>query len=108
MLSLSLWSNNDGTGINLSDSQKDVEARWVQKKLKDLEESLDKAVANCVVDMKDALTENIFEKFGEVIPLAANQAPGIVAKWGAPLNKIDRAAGGLHFMTYKGTSSSYK
>lgn len=80
MLSLSLWSNNDGTNINLSDSQKAAEARWLQKNVKELEESLDKAVGKCVLEMKDALTENIYQKFSEVIPLAADQAPGIVAK----------------------------
>ncbi|TGO46555.1 hypothetical protein BCON_0318g00050 [Botryotinia convoluta] len=101
VLSLSLWSNNDGTNVNLSDSQKAAEARWLQKNVKELEESLDKAVGKCVMEMKDALTENIFEKFSEVIPLAADQAPGIVAKWGSPVNKMDRAAGGLHFQTYK-------
>ncbi|KAF7869938.1 hypothetical protein EAF04_004722 [Stromatinia cepivora] len=103
VLSLSLWSNNDGTNINLSDSQKIAQASWLQKKLKDLEESLDKAVGSCVADMKDALTENIFEKFNEAIPLAAEQAPSIAARWGAPVNKIDRAAGGLHFQTYRAT-----
>ncbi|KAJ8060176.1 hypothetical protein OCU04_010521 [Sclerotinia nivalis] len=101
VLSLSLWSNNDGTNINLSDSQKVAQASWLQKKLKDLEESLDKAVGSCVADMKDALTENIFEKFSEAIPLAAEQAPSIAAKWGAPVNKADRAAGGLYFQTYR-------
>ncbi|KAF7903268.1 uncharacterized protein EAF01_006317 [Botrytis porri] len=101
VLSLSLWSNNDETNVNLSDSQKAMEARWLQKNVKELEESLDKAVGKCVKEMKDALTENIFEKFSEVIPLAADQAPGIVAKWGSPVNKMDRAAGGLHFQTYK-------
>lgn len=60
------------------------------------------------MEMKDALTENIFEKFSEVIPLAVDQAPGIVTKWGSPVNKIDRAAGGLHFQTYKGKLSSEK
>ncbi|TGO22096.1 hypothetical protein BPAE_0182g00030 [Botrytis paeoniae] len=101
VLSLSLWSNNDGTNVNLSDTQKAAETRWLQKNVKELEESLDKAVGKCVMEMKDALTENIFEKFSEVIPLAADQAPGIVAKWGSPVNKMDRAAGGLHFQTYK-------
>ncbi|EMR86879.1 hypothetical protein ACHAPC_002340 [Botrytis cinerea] len=101
VLSLSLWSNNDGTNVNLSDSQKAAEAGWLQKNVKELEETLDKAVGKCVMEMKDALTENIFEKFSEVIPLAVDQAPGIVTKWGSPVNKIDRAAGGLHFQTYK-------
>ncbi|KAF7946085.1 uncharacterized protein EAE97_005123 [Botrytis byssoidea] len=101
VLSLSLWSNNDGTNINLSDSQKAAEARWLLKNVEELEESLDKAVGKCVLEMKDALTENIYQKFSEVIPLAADQAPGIVAKWGSPVNKMDRAAGGLHFQTYK-------
>ncbi|KAM0162373.1 hypothetical protein ACHAQE_003816 [Botrytis cinerea] len=101
VLSLSLWSNNDETNVNLSDSQKAAEAGWLQKNVKELEETLDKAVGKCVMEMKDALTENIFEKFSEVIPLAVDQAPGIVTKWGSPVNKIDRAAGGLHFQTYK-------
>lgn len=101
VLSLSLWSNNDGTNINLSDSQKMAQASWLQKNLKELERSLDGAVGSCVADMNDALTENIFEKFSEAIPLAAEQAPSIAAKWGAPVNKVDRAAGGLYFQTYR-------
>ncbi|ESZ90745.1 hypothetical protein SBOR_8879 [Sclerotinia borealis F-4128] len=101
VLSLSLWANNDGTGINLSDSQKVTEARWLQKNLKDLEDKLDKAVGDCIADMKDALKENLFEKFGEVIPLAVEQAPQMVSKWGASVNKFDRDAGGLYWATYK-------
>lgn len=102
VLSLSLWANNDGTGIKFSDSQKDAEARWLQKKLKDLEDKLDDAVGGCIADMKDALNENLFEKFSDVIPLAVGLATQSVSKWGAPVNKFDREAGGLYWATYKG------
>ncbi|KAB8298086.1 hypothetical protein EYC80_001848 [Monilinia laxa] len=103
VLSLSLWANDDGTGINLSDSQKITEAQWLQKMLKDLEEELDETVGCCMIDMEDVLNENIFEKFGEVISLAVEQAPGMASKWGAPINKFDRDAGGLYWGTYKET-----
>ncbi|QSZ34344.1 hypothetical protein DSL72_005935 [Monilinia vaccinii-corymbosi] len=101
VLSLSLWASDDGTSISLSDSQKVADARWLQSELEDLEEKLDQAVADCIIDIKDSLNENIFEKFGEVITLAVDQAPHTVSKWGATVNKFDRDAGGLYWATYK-------
>ena len=35
--SMTLWASNDGTGTNLTDKQKDQEARFLNKSLKNLE-----------------------------------------------------------------------
>ncbi|KAM3081672.1 hypothetical protein ACMFMG_005123 [Clarireedia jacksonii] len=103
ILSLSLWASNDGSGLNLTDTQKATEARWLEKKLSELENSLDGTVADSIAEIKEVLEENIFERFGEVIQLAVDQAPDTVDKWGAPVNRANRAEGGLYWSTYKGT-----
>jgi hypothetical protein len=97
-----LWASNDGTGLNLSDTQKAAEARWLEKKLSELEHNLDKSVTDSISEIKAVLEENIFERFGEVIQLAVDQAPVTVGKWGAPVNRANRAEGGLYWSTYKG------
>ncbi|KAG4025453.1 hypothetical protein MFRU_058g00360 [Monilinia fructicola] len=102
VLSISLWANDDGTGINRSDSQKVAEDQlWLERELEDLGDKLYNAVEDCIYDMEDALNENIFKKFRKIIPLAVDQAPQMVSKWGAPLNNMDPDARGLRWSTYK-------
>lgn len=102
-MSISLWANDDGTGINRSDSQKVAEDQlWLERELEDLGDKLYNAVDDCIYDMEDALNENIFKKFRKIIPLAVDQAPQMVSKWGAPLNNMDPDARGLRWSTYKG------
>jgi len=88
MNSLSLWASNDGTGIMISDAQRTAETRFLKSRLQKLEASLDKAVKDCLSDMNEALAENIFENFGDVIQQAAAQALPTARKWGAPVNKV--------------------
>jgi hypothetical protein len=99
--SLSLWASNDGSGIQLSDSQRAAEGRFLQAKLAELEKGLEKAVQGCLEEMKETLSENIYEKFEQVIKAAVDEANATVAKWGAPVNRQNRAAGGLFWATYK-------
>ncbi|KAL3424847.1 tat pathway signal sequence, partial [Phlyctema vagabunda] len=101
LLSINLWANNDGTGANLSDSQRAAEGRFLQNSLQTLEKDLEKAVQSCLTEMKDALSENIYEHFENMIQMAIDEAPKTSAKWGAPVNKVDRSQGGYYWSTYK-------
>jgi hypothetical protein len=99
--SLSLWAYNDGTGVNLSDAQMAAEARYLQVKLAELEKGLERAVQACLNEMKESLSENIYDKFDQVIAAAVNESNGTAARWGAPVNRQNRAEGGLYWSTYK-------
>ncbi|TAQ85772.1 hypothetical protein B7494_g5916 [Chlorociboria aeruginascens] len=99
--SLNLWSSNDGTGVSLSDSQKATEAKFLNKSLENLEKNLDKSVESCLQELKQILSENIFEKYDSIVQAAANEAVPTATKWGAPVNQENRAAGGYHWSTYK-------
>jgi len=70
--------------------------RFLTKKLEELEKSLEKAVESCIKDMKQELTDHIFDKYPEVIEESANLAPTTAAGWGRP-----KQDGGVAYMTYK-------
>jgi hypothetical protein len=99
--SLSLWASNDGSGIQLSDSQRAADGRFLQVKLTELEKGLEKAVQSCLEEVKETLSENIYEKFEQVVKAAVDEANDTATKWGAPINRENRAAGGYHWSTYK-------
>jgi hypothetical protein len=99
--SLSLWASNDGSGIHLSDAERAVEGRFLQAKLAELEKGLEKAVQGCLEEMKETLSENIYEKFDKVIQAAVDEANATAAKWGSPVNRENRNAGGYFWSTYK-------
>jgi hypothetical protein len=99
--SLSLWASNDGSGVHLSDTERAIEGRFLQAKLAELEKGLEKAVQGCLEEMKETLSENIYEKFDKVIEAAVDEANVTAAKWGAPVNRENRNAGGYFWSTYK-------
>lgn len=99
--SISLWACNDGSGVNLSDAQMATEARFLQSKLSELEKGLRIAVQACLHEMKESLSDNIYDNFEQVITAAINEANSTASKWGAPVNRENRAAGGLFWATYK-------
>lgn len=99
--SLLLWASNDGSGVLLSDAQRATESRFLQAKLAELEKGLEKAVRGCLEEMKETLSENIYEKFDQVIQAAVDEANDTAARWGAPVNRENRAAGGYFWATYK-------
>jgi len=79
-----------------------AEAIFLQSRLKDLEKGLQNAVQRCAQEIEQTLAENIFKKFDHLGQLAADKASSTVAKWGAPVNRENRAAGGYYWATYKG------
>ncbi len=77
-------------------------------------------VASTCRDIGEQFVDNIFDKYGQRLEMAhqmleANECinPEIAVskaikeatetsyKWGAPVNRDNRAAGGVHFSTYK-------
>lgn len=61
-------------------------------------QGLEKAVADCVHDMKHALTENIYDKYDEAVDKSVTAAPQTAGRWGA-----HKTLGGLYWATYKAT-----
>lgn len=102
MNSLRLWTRNDGFGQHLTGEERATEARFLVSRIKDLEKDFQKAVQDCVQEIEQSLTENIFKKFDHLGQLAADKAPTTVVRWGAPVNRENRAAGGYYWATYKG------
>lgn len=101
LTSLSMWTAIDGSNIKLSSTEIALEARFLHSKLAQLERGLEKAVQDCLAEMKESLSENIYEKFGQVVQSAADAANDTASKWGAPVNRENRALGGLHWSSYK-------
>ncbi|KAJ9627575.1 hypothetical protein H2204_009614 [Knufia peltigerae] len=99
--SLRLWASNDGTGNNLSDDQLQHEARILKDKLKKLDSALEKAATNVVLGIDCELKEKIYDVFPSATSAAKSLASGTVRQWGAPINRDNRAEGGLHWGTYK-------
>lgn len=102
MNSLSLWICDDGTELHRSDIEKAAEERFLQSYLQKLENILKKVVQDCSREIEQILARHIFEKCDDGSQLAINKAPATAAKWGAPVNKENRAAGGYYWATYKG------
>ncbi|KAI9881074.1 MAG: hypothetical protein M1830_008232 [Pleopsidium flavum] len=99
--SLSLWASSDGTGRNLTEDQKAKEARILQGSLKKLDSGLENVVETACKELKEEFGDNISDKFETATTNATNEASGTASKWGAPVNRDDRPAGGYHWSTYK-------
>ena len=101
LTSLRHWASNDGTGIKLSDTAFADEVRFLKSELGRLEKSFEKAVTDCMKEMKETLAEHIFEKFDRFSEIAAVEANNTVEKWHSPVNRDDHALGGFYWGTYK-------
>ncbi|KAK5710822.1 hypothetical protein LTR15_012799 [Elasticomyces elasticus] len=99
LTSLGLWSSDDGSGKNnLNRKQRDMERDYLNKRLKELERALEKAVAETLEDVEQTLNDQIFDKFAPAIDAASESAGPTSAKWGAHKND-----GGLYWGSYKAT-----
>jgi hypothetical protein len=96
LLSLSIWASNDGTGVKMTDEQRQSERGHLKKRLSDLESALDNAVSSCVKDIKEALADNIYNHFQTAHAAAQKAAVPTAQGWGA-----HRDSGGLVWGTYK-------
>lgn len=173
--SLSLWASNDGSRANMTDEQRAIEARYLQKGLSALEsvsfgaprprtsmesfafvcpslrfvllaaigswtpavykllrqsvrrlangwidhQGLEEAVKTTCREIGGEFTDNIFDKYGKLpkcclfvacmlraftetaISNAVQDAISTALKWGSPVNRENRAEGGVAWSTYK-------
>lgn len=99
MLSLALWSSDDGTGNNLTLQQRDVEKTFLSRKLKELEVHLDKVVETTLSDVAEEMSEQLLAKLtGSAVDAAVRAAGPKAESWGMP-----KPDGGLHWSTYRAT-----
>jgi hypothetical protein len=97
--SLRLWASNDGTGIRFSLDVLAAETRFLKQRLTSLEKSLEMAVKDCLKDMNEALAEHIFENYPNLVELAVSEANQTVGKWHRPVNRDNRALGGVSLIS---------
>lgn len=91
----SLWASNNGNGLQLTDADKQKQVHYLTSKFKELEKGLENAVALCLKTMRKELSDQIFNKYPELVEEAVKTAPATSSRWG------DRSAGGVYYMTYK-------
>jgi len=91
----------DGSKVHLTSGEKATEAKYLRLKLAKLEDGLEAAVQQCLSERTDSLSENIYEKIGQVVQAAVDAANEIATKWGAPVNRENRSLGGLYWASYK-------
>ena len=99
--SLKLWASSDGSDNNLTELQKSQEAKILREKLGKLDKDLEAAIADICKALLEELQENVFDKFSAAVQQAAEDACTTAQRWGHPINRADRAAGGLYWATYK-------
>lgn len=66
-----------------------------------LRQSLEKSITGIVNGITDELQEKIYDAFSIATSAAQAQANDTVFKWGAPVDRDNRAAGGFVWSTYK-------
>ncbi|KAK1531727.1 hypothetical protein CPAR01_11376 [Colletotrichum paranaense] len=96
--SMKMWAANDGSRSHLGQRELQSEGTRVRMQLATLDNDFAKAVDNCIVSVKDALSESIYDYFDLSIPMAASAAGPTASGWGA-----HRSEGGMFWATYKAT-----
>ncbi|KAL8769220.1 MAG: hypothetical protein Q9209_004721 [Squamulea sp. 1 TL-2023] len=116
--SLTIWASSDGSGANLTPEQKAREARYLQKGMEGLEttsssrlggaivnisfvQRLEKVVKSCAQTLVDELQDAIYDRYEAAVQAANFDAIETANRWGAPINRENRAAGGLYWATFE-------
>ncbi|CAO2648594.1 Nn.00g078610.m01.CDS01 [Neocucurbitaria sp. VM-36] len=95
LTTLNLWAFNDGTGLNMTDSDKRKQIDYLNRRLKELDTGLQAAIRACIHEMRAELKHQIFDKYPELISNAIEAAPNTANAWGY------KEMGGLAWVTYK-------
>ncbi|KAL8820149.1 MAG: hypothetical protein Q9223_001566 [Gallowayella weberi] len=99
--SLTIWASSDGTGVNLTAEQKAKEARYLQKGLEGLETRLENVTQSCAQALNDEFADAIYDRYEAAVQAANFDSVPLAEHWGAPVNRENRAAGGLFWASYK-------
>lgn len=87
LTTFSLWASDDGTGHKMTGDDRRKQARYLEKRLSELERGLEEAVRACLNVMKKEMNDQIFDKYPDLITEAINAAPDTAQKWGAHRNE---------------------
>ncbi len=98
---MTMWSTNDGSDNSLTDEEMAAESIFLKSKLIQLEGDLQQTVQTCIEEIRESLTENIYNNFKTAVGAAVDEANKTAARWGAPVNRGNTAAGGFYWSTYK-------
>ncbi|EXJ55268.1 hypothetical protein A1O7_08194 [Cladophialophora yegresii CBS 114405] len=99
--SLRLWASNESTGTNLTEGQIKREAEILKERLAKLDSALEKAVTAIVSGIEEELQDKVYDAYPTATGAARSEASDTVYKWASPVNRENRAAGGLYWATYK-------
>ncbi|GFF42819.1 nuclear GTPase SLIP-GC [Aspergillus udagawae] len=99
--SLRLWSSPAGDSSHLTDGQKTRQNTMVQNKIQKLESVLEKHVRSVHQQIREEFDDNVFDACQNALTPAAVEANKTVLRWGAPVDRSDRTAGGYYWSTYK-------
>ncbi|KAH7412113.1 hypothetical protein DE146DRAFT_709700 [Phaeosphaeria sp. MPI-PUGE-AT-0046c] len=98
LTTFSLWASDDGTGLKMTDDEKQKQIRYLDKQLSELERGLEESVRACLNAMKQVMNDQIFDRYPGLISDAIRAAPDTARSWGA-----HKTEGGLFWATYKAT-----
>ncbi|EAW16751.1 LOW QUALITY PROTEIN: uncharacterized protein NFIA_000950 [Aspergillus fischeri NRRL 181] len=99
--SLRLWSCPDGDGSHLTDGEKTRQNSMVQDKFQKLDCVLEKQVRSVHQQIREEFEDNVLDACENALTPAAVEANKTVLRWGAPVDRSDRTAGGYYWSTYK-------
>lgn len=98
LTTFTLWASDDGTGLKMTEDEKQKQAKYLEKRLSGLERGLEEAVRSCLNAMKQEMNHQIFDRYPGMISDAIRSAPETARGWGA-----HKTEGGLYWGTYKAT-----
>jgi hypothetical protein len=91
----SLWTSNDGTGLKMTDDEKQKQITHLQRRLSELTAGLEAAICACIREMRSEVKSQIHDKCPELINEAIQNAPATAHAWGY------KDQGGLAWPSYK-------
>lgn len=98
LTTFSLWASDDGTGLKMTNEEKQRQVRYLEKRLSELERGLEESVRVCLNTIKTELNDQIFDRYPDLIAEAIRTAPDTARGWGA-----HKTEGGVAWGTYKAT-----
>ncbi|KAE8844038.1 hypothetical protein HRS9122_05141 [Pyrenophora teres f. teres] len=90
-----LWLSNDGTGVTMTEENKQEEVSYLRRRLSELTYGLNEAVGACMKEMRYIVQTQVNSKFPELVSDAVKVAPMTAYAWGY------KDQGGLVWSTYK-------
>lgn len=66
-----------------------------------MRKALQKSIHAICDSIRDEFADNVYQQLPTAAEKAKNEANNTASHWGSPVNRVDRAAGGYFWATYK-------